>query len=237
MGLGMSIEADQERLYAHYKEMDENKFYLTRVYEIIKDLNKKHHFKKSLDVGCADGSFSAKIKSSLNIDTYGTDLSEYAVNSAIKNGVKAKVSKAQATLPFHENSFDLVFACEVIEHIYDTDFIISEMKRVLKNEGILILTTPNLVSLSNRTRILFGKYPTFGPEYKAGGYGHVRAYTVPTLVKQLQDHTLTIIKTISPNFMFPIVNKSIPRFLKRIAIKLGEIFPTLGSHMIIVAKK
>lgn len=63
------------------------------------------------------------------------------------------------TLPFAGNTFDLVILGEVIEHLYDPDKIMSECNRILKSNGVLLITTPNLVSWYNRLLLVSGYYP------------------------------------------------------------------------------
>jgi len=47
-------------------------------------------------------------------------------------------------LPFNDNSFDMILCTEVLEHlIQDPSFMLSELNRVLKEGGLLVLTTPN----------------------------------------------------------------------------------------------
>lgn len=232
-----TAEYDQNLRYSQYKSYDEHKYYIFKVYDIIKKLNKKYGFKKSLDVGCADGSFSKKLKDDFGFEVFGLDISEGAVKLANKKDVIAKTHNLEKRLPFQDDAFDLIIACEIIEHLYDTDFFLSELRRILRKGGIIILTTPNLVSLVNRIKILFGKYPSFVPEYKVGGAGHIRAYTVPVLEKQLKEHKFDVILTTSPNITFPMTSKAVPSTLKSIAIKLGDYFPKIGSHMILVARK
>ncbi len=181
--------------------------------------------------------FSKKLKDDFGIDAYGIDISENAVKLANQRGVKAKKHNLENRLPYPDNHFDLIVSCEVIEHLYDTDFFIKELRRVLKKKGFFILTTPNLVSLTNRMRVLFGSYPLFVPEYKIDGAGHIRSYTVPVLKNQLTDHKMKVVLTSSPNFIFPMNSKIVPVFLKKMAIKLGDYFPKVGSHIIMVAKK
>jgi len=237
MKKAVNAKEDQNMRYASYAAFDDEKYYILKVYDVIKKLNKNYGFKKVLDVGCADGSFSEKLKDDFGFDMHGVDVSKKAIASANKRGVTAKVHNLENPLPYSDNSFDLVVACEVIEHLYDTDFFLSEMKRVLKDDAFLMLSTPNLVSLVNRFKVLFGMYPSFVPEYKVGGAGHIRAYTVPILKRQLKDHQLKSVLVVSPNITFPMANKKIPSFLKKLAIRLGDFFPNIGSHMIIVSKK
>jgi len=226
----------QNQIYSKYKELNQNKYYIFKVYDLIRKLNKTYKFKNFLDVGCADGSFSKKLKDDFDFDAHGIDISGGAIKLALKKGIKATVHNLEHKLHFEDNFFDLIFCLEVIEHIYDTDFLIRELKRVLKNKGILIISTPNLASLLNRVKIILGKYPSFVPEFNIQA-GHIRAYTVPILSKQLEKHSLEILIKTSPNITFPMTNPKIPRKFKKIATKLGDFFPTLGSHMIIVARK
>lgn len=232
-----NAEEDQSHRYSRHKAYDEDKFYIFKVYNIIKKLNEKNKFKKMLDVGCADGSFSKKLRDDFGFDTYGIDISENSVKLANKNGVKAKKHNLENRLPYPDNHFDLIISCEVIEHLYDTDFFIKELRRVLKKGGFMILTTPNLASAVNRGKILIGSYPSFVPEHRVGGAGHIRAYTISVLKKQLENHKLKIVIKSSPNVTFPMRSKLVPSFFKKIAIRFGDYFPTIGSHMIVVAKK
>jgi len=62
--------------------------------------------------------------------------------------------------PFEDGSFDLVLCCEVIEHMsVDPMFMISEINRILKDNGMLILTTPNIASARSIRAVLNGYAP------------------------------------------------------------------------------
>lgn len=67
------------------------------------------------------------------------------------------VNIEQDTFPYPDNFFDVVLFCEVIEHLLiDPIHAIREIKRVLKENGILILSTPNVARLENVARLLSG---------------------------------------------------------------------------------
>jgi SAM-dependent methyltransferase len=84
--------------------------------------------------------------------------------------------------PYPESAFDLVLCCEVIEHlIHDPMHMLLESWRVLANDGQIVLTTPNIASLSSVSAVLegrqnpqvFSRYPPLGN----ADTPHVREYT------------------------------------------------------------
>jgi 2-polyprenyl-3-methyl-5-hydroxy-6-metoxy-1,4-benzoquinol methylase len=145
-----------------------------------------------LDIGCGDGSFSSRFLSAgYSVD--GLDLTENQVLLARSRGLSAiRHELGSGPIPHRNETFDIVFAGEVIEHLVDTSSFITEIYRILKPGGCAIFTTPNLASFENRVRLLFGVYPIW-VEYKLeGGQGHVRAYTPRALKRQLREHGFTV---------------------------------------------
>jgi hypothetical protein len=76
----------------------------------------------------------------------------------------------------------------MIEHLVYTDQLPALLGRCSKTNGSLIITAPNLVSLENRIRLLFGFYPKWADWCTSEGVGHVRAYTIEILTRQLAGH-------------------------------------------------
>ena len=105
-------------------------------------------------------------------------------------------------IPFPDDTFDLVIFSEVIEHLPNSPKpLLSEMSRVLRNGGWLILTTPNLVSFEKRILTLCG-LSTRSPIksfYEMEGYpigtiyrGHNREYTLQEVEYMLSQANFTI---------------------------------------------
>lgn len=90
--------------------------------------------KRALDVGCREG-----IQSKF-LEKKGYEVTSIDIEKSYKKCIVVDVNKK---LPFKNNYFDFVWCSEVIEHLDDPKKTIDEFRRVLKNNGKIILTTPN----------------------------------------------------------------------------------------------
>lgn len=108
---------------------------------------------RALDLGCGDGVFTAELARA-GVRVIGADVAEAALERARSRypGLDLRLVKPEAPLPFEDNTFELVWASEVIEHIADTARWLSEVRRVLAPGGRLLLTTPS----HGRVRLLLG---------------------------------------------------------------------------------
>lgn len=89
--------------------------------------------------------------------------------------------------PYEDGDFDLVIFAEIIEHLLnDPSKVLREIKRVLKQNGTLILTTPNVARLENVARMISGAN-IYDPYSGYGPYGrHNREYNRHELVQLLK---------------------------------------------------
>ncbi len=85
-------------------------------------------------------------------------------------------------LPYEDESFDVILFCEILEHLtLDPAQCLSELGRVLKKGGALILTTPNVARLENVSRMIRG-INIYDPYSGYGLYGrHNREYSAAEL--------------------------------------------------------
>mgnify|MGYP000008674665 CR=1 FL=1 len=150
-------------------------------YEELEDRHKKvldifsrYKFEKILDVGCGDGNFSVLLKEACKAkEVYGIEISEKGAELARKNGVKCyQLDVDEEDFPFEDNYFDAVTAFELIEHLFDPDHFLGEVWRVLKPEGIFVLSTPNLAWWVNRLSLLLGYQPYFMNVSSIKSIGH-----------------------------------------------------------------
>lgn len=100
---------------------------------------------KLLDVGVGYGFLEEEIKAKKkNVSIYGIDISRKSIVKAkTLYGVNFIIASAKS-LPFANNSFDVVCLLEVLEHVYDCESfsVFNELKHVLKDDGMLIISVP-----------------------------------------------------------------------------------------------
>lgn len=207
--------------------------------------------KKILELGCGEGSLASEIKKITNATIYGIDISSTSVRQAKNKGIVAKIADLNFGIPFAARSFDVVICDQLIEHINNTDLLLKESRRVLRNNGYLIIITPNLSFWMNRILFPFGIYPVFleasllkktiGQKFlkrfivDQEAMGHVRVFNLVALVDILELQGFTIEKRIGipQTFNLPKIYKI---FYDLIDLTFSKI-PSFARDIMIVARK
>jgi len=177
-----SLRVDPLQKYWHSRRFEE----VTRVIEKVDG--------KVLDLGCNDGTFSKVIfdktqaKSLIGIDVVKKTI-DWA-NKHWKNtgGMKFMVADAH-NLPFESNSFDAVFALEMLEHVFDPLKVLQEARRVLKKDGYGVFLVP---SDSLLFRFVWYLWLHFYPRGKIWRETHIQIYRNNYLPKVVQKAGFTI---------------------------------------------
>lgn len=199
--------------------------YLNIIWQ-IKDLNLLDGA-KILDIWWWNGKL---IKCYLNesVDKYVVDISDEQIKSANETGIKWYVADIEKeALSFDDEYFDFVILTEVLEHIYDYDFVISEARRVLKKWWKLLITTPNLTSLSSRIRIFFW-FPLTSQSFDKS---HIRFFRFEDLEEILKVHGFV-------NFIRLTTHAFLPTLTSLIKVPfLWKFNKNFGEHLVLVTYK
>lgn len=76
-------------------------------------------------------------------------------------------------MPFREDTFDLITCVNVIEHLFDTDNFLLEVRRILKLGGIFIIATNNISCWTNILSLIFGRQPNTNHISDYGDFGRL----------------------------------------------------------------
>lgn len=145
-----------------------------------------------VDFGCGNGQIIKEMELVNPEATYiGLDISEKALEQARKILPDYKFYKIEdgGRFPLDDNSVDFVFSSEVIEHIYDTENAFSEITRILKPGGKLLLTTPYHGLIKNILIVLF----VFDCHFNPIG-PHVRFFSKKSLFNLLKKNAFNVEK-------------------------------------------
>lgn len=127
------------------RSLFEKVYYLVKQYTLSqKERLISSYVKKKgnlLDIGAGTGDFLVYAKSK-KWEVVGIEPSQKAKELALKKGVKF----VETTTELSENSFDVITMWHVLEHVEDLDKQLSELKRISKPNGIIIIAVPNFKS-------------------------------------------------------------------------------------------
>lgn len=215
---------------------------------------------KILDVGAGSGWASLTLKKAgfdvWAIDTWEAFQREFRDKTGIKEGIIQRLKDngvhvgmcdiERESFPFEDESFDIILHLGVIEHLHcSPKRTLSEIHRVLKPGGILILTTPNLATLKNRLYVLFGKsnYVDLHFWYNCESFfvGHTREYTVDEILKMLiwEGFNISDIKlsNVVQKGMKQIQNRGVRSLTMALYLLVTSIYPRFRYFMLVIAKK
>ncbi len=147
-----------------------------------------------LDIGCGNGSFS-NLLTKLGYAVVGIEESAAGIEIAQQNYPDCHFRQGSIyglSDPDLQNSFDVVIAVEVIEHLFNPKALVTAAKYCLKPDGKFILTTPYHGYLKNLALAVSGKMDDHFTALWDGG--HIKFFSVPTLSKLLKSENCTDIK-------------------------------------------
>jgi 2-polyprenyl-6-hydroxyphenyl methylase / 3-demethylubiquinone-9 3-methyltransferase len=103
--------------------------------------------RRALDIGCGGG-FLAEEFAKLGFDVVGVDPSEVSIETASRHARASGLDIAYRVgsgelLPVGDGEFDVVYCCDVLEHVSDLDAVLAETTRALRRGGIYLFDTIN----------------------------------------------------------------------------------------------
>lgn len=115
---------------------------------------------KLLDIGCLEGSYTSMYAERVGTScVHGVDIA--LIDQAREKGIDAIEFDLNSgeKLPYGDAEFDVIVCIEALEHIYPTDFMLSEIYRLLKPGGTAIIDVPRLDSFLNIGLLILGYQP------------------------------------------------------------------------------
>ena len=141
---------------------------------------------KFLDVGCHKGDLRSYLNP--NLEYFGVD----GIDNKFKNYINVDLNDSK--LPFEDKKFDAANCSAVLEHLFYPLDLLRELKRVLKDKGVILVSLPNDKSLNT----LFSQLFIDVKPYDDNIYGHHWRFSIKT-AREFFEKEFKIIKE-SPEF-------------------------------------
>ncbi len=187
---------------------------LNKRLNIFLDLYRNYHNERKkkltiLDIGCGENAVLYRHK--VPGDTYiGCDYYK-KIDVRIDKYIQVDLMTEDLSKKLKGKKFDVVFCGEVIEHLFSPDHMLEEVRKLMHNKSIFILSTPNLGYYMNRIMLLLGISPFYlenSSKYKLGRRfkflgqgnsteGHIRLFTYEALVDLIRIEKFKIERVVS----------------------------------------
>jgi SAM-dependent methyltransferase len=213
--------------------------YLSRVFHASEEANRRAILNSLparsgaslLDLGTHRGEFTSRIAGHVGAERVaGVELIERHAAVASSRGIDVAVADLDDGIPFPSESFDIVHANQVLEHVRRTDVLLREVRRVLKPTGLACISTNNLSSWHNVVSLGLGMQPMpmhvsdeiivgnpLNPEHRWGhrdlGRTHLRLFTARALAELGTYHGLAMeqIRTVGYYPLPPVLARAATR--------------------------
>jgi 2-polyprenyl-3-methyl-5-hydroxy-6-metoxy-1,4-benzoquinol methylase len=185
--------------------------------------------KRVLDVGCSSG-YLARPLVERGCTVVGIERDEEAAEAARQVCAEVLTGDVETmVLPFPLDSFDVVLCGDLIEHLRVPEQVLARLQPLLRADGRLVLTTPNVANWAMRLGLLFGRW-----RYTDRGIldsTHFHLFTRSTLVETLERAGYRILVL---DFTVPVAGVGVPS-VERAAHAIGRLRPPLLAYQFVVA--
>ena len=194
-----------EHLAEYYNSPDYNSHSLktnnaeARIYQVLRKINLSDKYKivkkyqnagHILDVGCGTGELLKYFKDR-GWHAEGIEPADVARNFAIKK-YHLDIYPENKLAEFKKEKFDIISMWHVLEHVYDLNMRLEQLKRILKSNGHLIIAVPNIESFD---AAYYGKYWAALDVPR-----HLYHFSKQTLTKLIEKHSFELVSVFPMKF-------------------------------------
>jgi ubiquinone/menaquinone biosynthesis C-methylase UbiE len=160
-------------------------------HRIFPEIFENRNHKKILDIAAGMGVVGKRIKDFYHSEIICNDVTPSCLNVMNKNGLTTTsfdIDQNEKNFPFPDKHFDAIIALATIEHVINTDHFVTEINRMLTDDGYLYLSAPNYTGLMYLLPFLINGKTFHDPlkdESKYEFYAHVRYFTFNTLIEYI----------------------------------------------------
>lgn len=228
----------QQEIDAHKSDRKEwHNFVRRREAEIAFSMFSEVRFHLALELGAGDGGQSATISKYCDklVCTEKDERSHAWLGQTIlqreMRNVEYKLSDAQDLSQFADSAFDLVFSSNMLEHIPDVDRCLTECRRVLRDDGLMLHTMPSRcwkVFSSGLNMVRLRRPGIHG--VSASHWEELRAFGLSAWKRRIENNALKVVEVVGLPFYVGHGNSFIP------IIKAGNSASISASYLYVIKK-
>ncbi|MBV8885373.1 MAG: class I SAM-dependent methyltransferase [Chroococcidiopsidaceae cyanobacterium CP_BM_RX_35] len=164
----------EEAIANGYKLKDFETYFQNERQEMLRYIPQKVH--TILEVGCGSGGFAQFLKEKRPLEVWGVELNERAASVAAQRLDRVICGDFNSSLNLPSRSFDCIIFNDVLEHMVDPSAALVFSKELLKTEGVVVASIPNVRYFDNMWNLLVHK------DWRYTDYGildrtHLRFFT------------------------------------------------------------
>ena len=205
---------------------------------------------KIVDFGCGDGRAAGKMVDLLASHNVKIEkLFAVDIDPGLKSSENVEVIKSDLNHPvlqLPDNNFQVIYSLETIEHLINPGIFVKEAHRILVKNGIIVITTPNILAWYNRVLFPFGSLPIHYEVTETRNYGrlvandgdtvgHVRVFSPRAAKELLVASGFNVLKIKGLRFLFD--NGNVRECRGNLVDSFFSHFPSFSSMFSIIATK
>lgn len=135
-----------------------------------------------LELGCGDGHFGSLVKQKQSCKYHGIELFEDASDKAERLLDEVFTGGVEEVLPqLPDNTYDCIICNDILEHLKNPFEVLVDLKRLLKTEGSIVSSIPNVRYINNLRELIFQKEWEYKHEGGILDFTHLRFFTKKVL--------------------------------------------------------
>lgn len=185
--------------------------------EIVRIIIETKNSGRILDLGCGEGHILKMLSNSY--EKYGVDVSKTALKLANDKNIHIKLCNLNKDFPF-DMKFDFMICSEVLEHLENPFDVLENVKKHLTEDGLFLVTIPNVTHWRHRVSLLLGKSPNYDKT-------HINFWDLDSFIKLLHDRGYEILDFYPTYFD--------PRFFSKLP-RLKSTYRLFGKQFLFICK-
>ena len=145
-----SVEEYYNNFYKELSKLDEQGNTFSKIEDFLPTLKGNETF---LDIGCGHGGVASELIQR-GYKVSGIEINKDAIKSLKSKGFEVFIKDISKPLELNKK-FDVVMILDVLEHLFDPNFLLKEAKNAINSDGTIIVTVPLYFDIVDRFKILF----------------------------------------------------------------------------------